>query len=303
MLERRTGGELRAEGRRLAGTVMRYGDVSPSHRERFEPGSLRMAEAVPLNLFHDPERAVAWQPGGGLEVREEGGALAMTAELPPIPAADRALAEIRAQTATGLSVEFRAIRERREGRLRVVEEALLTGIGIVRSPSYGNSRVETRARYGGLKARIPTNRRLKCECHKAGLGGSCSDIRFARRAFAGAETDDGLMLFAKDYSRPLSSTRKGTLRVRETNDGFEIDADLPDTTGGRDLIGASENVPLIVRPVINPDASVFEEAGGVATYSSASVRALLVGATDNDEGWPEAQISGQRREAGRRLWL
>ena len=27
--------ELRVEGRKLSGTVMRYGEVSPSHRERF----------------------------------------------------------------------------------------------------------------------------------------------------------------------------------------------------------------------------------------------------------------------------
>ena len=61
--ERRTAvTEIRVDGRKLSGTVMRFGDVSPSHRERFEPGSLRMAEAVHLDLFHDPERAVAWHP-------------------------------------------------------------------------------------------------------------------------------------------------------------------------------------------------------------------------------------------------
>ena len=98
--------ELRAEGRRLSGTVMRYGDVSPSHRERFEPGSLRMAAAVHLDLFHDPERAVAWQPGGGLELRQEGKALVMRATLPPIPAADRALSLVQGGQATALVSSF-----------------------------------------------------------------------------------------------------------------------------------------------------------------------------------------------------
>ena len=92
-LERRHVGEVRAEGRRLSGIVMAYGDVSPSHRERFEPGALRMAEAVHLDLQHDVMRAVAWHPGGGLELRQDGKALSMVAELPPIPAADRALGE------------------------------------------------------------------------------------------------------------------------------------------------------------------------------------------------------------------
>ena len=106
--ERRySGTEFRAEGRRLSGTVMRYGDISPSHRERFEPGSLRMAEAVHLDLHHDVERAVAWHPGGGLTLQNGRGELRMTAALPPIPAADRALAEIKAGRVDGLSVESR----------------------------------------------------------------------------------------------------------------------------------------------------------------------------------------------------
>ena len=129
--ERRQAGEVRAEGRRLTGTVMPYGEVSPSHRERFEPGALRMAEAVPLNLFHDPERAIAWQPGGGLALTQDRRALTMTATVPPIPAGDRALALVREGRANGLSVEFHAKRERREDGLRVIEEAVLSGIGLV----------------------------------------------------------------------------------------------------------------------------------------------------------------------------
>ena len=41
-VERRSVGEFRAEGRRLSGVVMKYGDISPFHRERFLPGSLRV---------------------------------------------------------------------------------------------------------------------------------------------------------------------------------------------------------------------------------------------------------------------
>ena len=103
-VERRAAlGEIRVEGRKLIGTVMRYGEVSPSHKERFEPGSLRMAGTVHLDLNHDRERAVAWHPGGGLELSDRGEALELTAELPPIPAADRALDDIRTGKATGLS--------------------------------------------------------------------------------------------------------------------------------------------------------------------------------------------------------
>ena len=94
-----------------------------------------MADAVHLDLGHDREVAVAWHPGGGLELSDRGEALELTAELPPIPAADRALDEIRTGKVTGLSVEFQAVKEARVGGVRVIEEALLTGIGIVARPS------------------------------------------------------------------------------------------------------------------------------------------------------------------------
>ena len=146
-VERRAAlGEIRVEGRRLTGVVMTFGEVSPTHKERFEPGSIRMAGAVHLDLQHDRERVVAYSPGGGLELRDEGGSLELTAELPPIPAADRALDDIRTGRANGLSVEFRAIKESRVDGVRVIEDAVLEGVGIVRAPSYAGSRVEARDR-------------------------------------------------------------------------------------------------------------------------------------------------------------
>ena len=146
-VERRAAlGEIRVEGRRLTGTVLRYGEVSPTHKERFAPGSIRMAGAVHLDLAHDRERVIAYQPGGGLELTDQGEALELTAELPPIPAADRALDDIRAGKVTGLSVEFRAVKESRVNGVRVIEEAELSGVAIVVRPSYGGSRVEARNR-------------------------------------------------------------------------------------------------------------------------------------------------------------
>ena len=138
--------ELRAEGRRLIGTVLRFGDISPTHRERFEPGSLRMAESVHLDLHHDPMRAVAWAPDGGLDLRFDDDGVHLDATLPPLPAADLALAEVRSGKSTGLSLEFRCLKATREAGIRVIGEALITGVGIVQSPSYADSRVEARAR-------------------------------------------------------------------------------------------------------------------------------------------------------------
>ena len=70
----------------------------------------------------------------------------LTAELPPIAAADHALDEVRAGRVTGLSIRFRPARERREGGTRIIEEAVLRGIAVTRAPSYQDSRVEARSR-------------------------------------------------------------------------------------------------------------------------------------------------------------
>ena len=93
--------------------------------------------------------ASAWSPtrqAAGWSWRDEGGSLELTAELPPIPAADRALDDIRTGRANGLSVEFRALKVSRVDGVRVIEDAVLEGVGIVRAPSYQGSRVEARDR-------------------------------------------------------------------------------------------------------------------------------------------------------------
>ena len=144
--------EIRAEGRRLSGTVLSYGDVSPTHRERFEPGALMLAEAVPLNLRHDRMVTVGWFPNGGMVLEADETALRMTADLPPLPAADVALERVRAAGgAMGLSIEFKALAERRESGLRVIERAELRGIAITEKPSYHGSRVEARHSQGRFR--------------------------------------------------------------------------------------------------------------------------------------------------------
>ena len=138
--------EVRAEGRRLSGVAIRYGDTAQSHRERFEAGSLRLDDQVILDWEHDAMRALAWAPSGGLELVDGPDAMRMAAELPPLPAADKALEEVRAGRVTGLSIRFRPVRERMENGIRIIEEALLRGIAITRAPSYQDSRVEARSR-------------------------------------------------------------------------------------------------------------------------------------------------------------
>ena len=129
---------MRAEGRRLSGVALRYGDTAQSHRERFEAGSLRLDDHdfPRLGTQRDGPR-----PGVGARWRTRAGRTdptrcAWTATLPPLPAGDRALEEVRAGKVTGLSIRFRPVRERMENGIRIIEEALLRGIAITRAPSY-----------------------------------------------------------------------------------------------------------------------------------------------------------------------
>ena len=218
--------ELRVEGRKLSGTVMQYGAVSPSHRERFLQGSLRLAETVHLDLFHDPLKAVAWHPGGGLTLTNSREALTMRADLPPLPAADRALAEIRGGQISGLSVEFQAEKENRSGGLRVIEQAVLRGIGIVRSPSYVESQIEARRRKAGgvsnpwIKSEWTARKAGACDCQ----GAQCQTVSFEPGAFTEALAGDGEMLALAGSNRPLASRSKGTLSISETDTGVAIES-------------------------------------------------------------------------------
>ena len=292
-VERRTAAaELRVEGRRLSGVVMVYGEVSPSHRERFEPGSLRMAEAVHLDLDHDPERAVAWHPGGGLAIENGRDSVTMRAELPPIPAADRALDEIRSGAVRGLSVEFRPVKERRDADIRVIEDAVLSGIGIVRAPSYHQSNVEARRRSGRtLRARIPADETFACECNK--------DARWARVAKPAMDkmwqesfeegTRATVGAYLESYGTPIASTARGTLRGRIRGiGGYEVDIDLPDSDAGRALLAAWDDSGLVVRPFIaDQEATLIE---GVREITSGRLRAVIITSTDAREGWPNPEL-------------
>ena len=286
------GTELRAEGRRLVGVVMRYGDISPSHRERFEPGSIRLADAVSLNLHHRPLEAVAWHPGGGLELRQERRALTMTATLPPIPAADRALEEVRTGATTGLSVEFRALRERRDGDLRIIENSVISGIGIVRSPSYQDSTVEARRRRGQtLRSEFPGGTKLECRC----ADGECRSAMFTtdvlEDALERAIAQRRMIAVFEDYARPLASVARGTIRKAGT---AAVAIDLPQGAAGDAVVDASSSVGVIVRPLPDRETAVTEigehDGEQVLVYREVDIRALVVTPTDAREGWPEAVI-------------
>ena len=283
--------EVRAEGRRLLGPAIRYGETSPSHRERFEAGAFNLADGRTrwLDVGHDPERVIAYT-GGGLKLRDTSQALEVAATLPKIPAADRALQAVHDGKLRGFSIEFHAREERTESGIRVVSRADLAGVGLVAHPSYEGSTAEVRAR--GASGFVPFNRNLSCECHD----GSCDIVNIKDVELP---KDRDVIAVAGNYSRAIGSVKRGSLKLEKTDAGLrvELTAKALATPAGRELVSMAEAIPLYARPIFIQGASDVTEVGDVATYRKMSVKAILLGPTDNAKGWPEVEFGGQRREA------
>ena len=80
--------------------------------------------------------------------RVEGEAVVIDAPLPDTQAGRDAAVEVRGGTLAGLSVEFKATRERQRGGIREIHAAQLIGAGLVDTPSYDSATVELRGRGG-----------------------------------------------------------------------------------------------------------------------------------------------------------
>ena len=140
--------ELRAEGgRKLSGVAIVYGDTATlpgGLRERFEPGAFAPVGDVILNRQHDRGEPLARTGGGGLELDDSPQALRIRASLPPTGAGEDCLTLVRAGVLRGLSIEFRAVTERFEGNVRIIERAALEAVAVVDSGAYPGSTVEAR---------------------------------------------------------------------------------------------------------------------------------------------------------------
>ncbi len=137
--------EIRAEaaGRTLTGVLVPFGKVSPSHRERFLPGSLTPAPRGVINAAHDRSRAISGWPDA-VEFRETADGFEATITVDDTDEARQAVEEVRAGRLNGFSVEFnRALSSMVDG-VREVREAVLIGVGLVSAPSYPGTVVQLR---------------------------------------------------------------------------------------------------------------------------------------------------------------
>ena len=162
MLERRFV-ELRSEGeRRLSGIAVRYGDTAtlPWGKERFSPGAFAPLGDVLLNAQHQRTVPLARTGGAGLALMDDAEALRIMADLPATRAADDVLVLVRTRVLRSLSIEFRAVTERMESGVRIIDKALLGAIGVVDHGAYPASEVEARQAAMAVLTRATSRRRF-----------------------------------------------------------------------------------------------------------------------------------------------
>ena len=145
-------------GRNVAGIAMRYGErttIQGKFAEEFRPGAFSPIGDVVLNWMHDRAKPLA-RTGehGGLQLMDSATELRAAATLPETTLADDAVELIRRGVFRGLSIEFRSLKERDAGGVRVIEKALLSGIAVVDRPAYSQAELQARMAMGAPMRRV-----------------------------------------------------------------------------------------------------------------------------------------------------
>ena len=126
---------------RIVGQLLRYNERARDRAELFETGALSWpTDGIVLNRQHERGSPIL-----RFEPIIDGSEIRINESLPDTKAGRDAATEIRSGLMRGLSIEFKAIRERMVSGVRRISKALLTGAGLVDSPSYRTA-VELRSK-------------------------------------------------------------------------------------------------------------------------------------------------------------
>ena len=138
---------------RLVGVLMRYGSPGLHGSEKFAVGSLSWpVNGIRIDLDHasSPARGSVQPPlmRAVPVVSDDGREVMIDAALPNTQAARDLAVLMRSDPPmySGLSVEFRPVKQRSEGNVRVVESATLEGCALTDRPAYGDTSVSVRDR-------------------------------------------------------------------------------------------------------------------------------------------------------------
>ena len=235
--------ELRqdADGR-LSGTVLKYGDVASvgGIAERFESGAFGDVAAldIVLNVQHERTRPIARTGGAGLTLSDSPESLTMAVALPDTADARDTLALVKAGVLRGVSVEFRAIAERFEQGVRIISDALLTGLAIVDKAAYSASVIATRqleiveSRQTGeriVTGEIPYGEFTVINHEGVGLG-KPRKLSYKERCFAHSLNQlvrDITLGVYREQARQLASRNAGSLFLTDSPTALKFRAVLP----------------------------------------------------------------------------
>ena len=134
--------ESRESPGRLFGVLLPYSVKAGDRPEMFEQGALRIPDdGVLLRAMHRRDSPI-------MRIRPylEGSELRVDQAFPNTSAGRDAAQNLRPpdNIYSGLSVEFKAIRETRRGGVRIVQDGILTGAGLVDLSAYRQALAEVR---------------------------------------------------------------------------------------------------------------------------------------------------------------
>lgn len=271
--------EIRAAedgGRRLYGTAIQEGRAAGDRGEVFAPGSITWpAEGMGVTLAHRaaPEvRATTTRQGNG-EITIEARATPRMVEA--YEAGRRAL-----------SIEFHSLAEERKGgNVREITSAFVPLVAMVPVGAYNEASAEVRRRIGGVSAGFRTGKALDCRCGP-------QDCATATIELDGLTIPDDTPGFLGDFKRPL-----GAVSATVKGDRVTVNAEIRDTSWGRDLLEAGEDA-LIVRPYPDARRSEWEKRGRDRYFQRLYVAAWIFAWTDQTGGHDKARLEGRQR-----IWL
>ena len=145
--------ELRAESEGvLTGVLIPYNvpsTIGGKFTEIWAPGAVQgIGAEVRANVQHDRGRVVAVnRPGGGLTFENTGTELRARIELPDTSEGRDVQVLVARGVLTGLSAEFKALKDEWRGTQRTITSAVLRGVGIVDVPAHDKALVALEARW------------------------------------------------------------------------------------------------------------------------------------------------------------
>ena len=198
-------------------------------------------------------------------------------------------------------MEFRAVKEHFEAGVRVITEALLSGVAVVDRSAYSGSVVEARRIPGfRMSYKVPYDKKLRCECCT-----KASNVRFKKGSLDDVAdgTDGDVLAVSGNYKGALASRKRGSLRPKKTDNALVVEMDIADTQSGRDLIAQADDVDILARPIVDFNKSTFTVEGDTAVIEKAHVRGFTLGSTDAVEGWTPVKIIREAEKRRVQVWL